>query len=147
MNTPETRDLHLTTGLSHRERMIVTQAHTVPHVAPEWPGFVDMPPVFATAMMIGFVEQTCVTALRRYLSEGQATVGTHIDMSHLAATPEGVTVTAEITVTEVKGRTLHFDVACYDEQGLIGSGTHRRAVVDTTAFIQRAADRLSGPTT
>lgn len=66
-------------------------------------------------------------------------------MSHVAATPVGVTVTAEITVTEVQGRTLHFDVTCYDEQGLIGSGTHCRAIVGISTFLQRVTDRSFRP--
>lgn len=141
MNTDDIGAATLSPGLSHREEMIVSHNHLVPQVAPEWPGFVDMPPVFATAMMIGFVEQTCVCALRPYLPEGQSTVGTHVDISHVAPTPLGGRVTAEITVTEVRGRHLGFDVACHDESGPIGRGTHRRTIVDTAVFVQRLSDQ------
>ncbi|WP_433683967.1 thioesterase family protein [Nocardia sp. CA-119907] len=129
--------------MTHRETMIVDERHTVPYVAPEWRGFADMPPVFATAMMIGFIEQTCVTALRPYLSDGQRTVGTHVDVSHVAATPQAMTVTATVTLTEFDGRNLRFDVSCHDESGLIGAGTHCRAVVDLDTFMRRVADKAA----
>ncbi|MFI6363953.1 thioesterase family protein [Nocardia sp. NPDC050630] len=102
-----------------------------------------MPPVFATAMMIGFIEQTCINGLRPHLSDAQRTVGTHVDVSHVAATPEGMTVTATVTLVEVDGRNLRFDVSCHDESGLIGAGTHRRAVVDFDAFMRRVADKTA----
>jgi fluoroacetyl-CoA thioesterase len=60
--------------------MTVAPFHTVPEVDDSWPGFKDMPPVFATAMMIGFIEQTCIEALRPYLTAEQRTVGTHVDV-------------------------------------------------------------------
>lgn len=147
MNTLDEQHPTLRLGLSHREHMVVGAQHTVPHVEPSWPGFVDMPPVFATAMMIGFVEQTCITALRPYLSDKQRTVGTHVDVSHVAATPEGMTVTADITLTDIDGRTLQFDVTCHDESGLICSGTHRRAIVDIDAFINRVVGKKGQPRT
>ncbi|WP_425569741.1 thioesterase family protein [Rhodococcus olei] len=77
--------------------------------------------------------------MRPYLTDDRRTVGTHVESSHLAATHEGVTVTADVTLIAVDGRTLHFDVACYDESGPIGSGTHRRAIVDDATFVPRAA--------
>ena len=55
-------------GLRHSEAMLVEPKHTVPQVAPDWPGFADMPPAFATAMMIGFIEQACIQGLRPHLS-------------------------------------------------------------------------------
>jgi fluoroacetyl-CoA thioesterase len=96
-------------------------------------------------MMIGFIEQTCITALRPYLTDDQRTVGTHVDVSHTAATPKGMQVVAEVVLTAVAGRTLQFDVACYDAAGLIVSGTHRRAIVDHTTFLQRVAARSEQP--
>lgn len=93
-NTQESRPT-LRAGLRHTERMVVTPSHTVPRLA-DWPGFSDMPPVFATAMMVGFMEQTCIQALRPYPEEGQRTVGTYVDMSHVAATPVGMEVEAAV---------------------------------------------------
>lgn len=128
-------------GLSHEETMVVAVKHTVPEVEREWTGFVDMPPVLATAMMIGFIEQTCIQALRPFLSDQQRTVGTHVDVSHVAATPVGMKVKAHVELVEVQGRALLFRVACFDQSGLIGEGLHRRAIIDLARFMQKMAEK------
>lgn len=133
----------LVPGLSHSETMRVEARHTVPAVAPDWPGFADMPPVLATAMMVGFMEQTCITALRPYLQAGQHSVGTHVDMSHVAATPAGMTVTAVVELVGIEGRALTFRVSCRDDAGPIGEGTHRRAVIDVERFMGRLASKTA----
>ncbi len=133
----------LRAGLRHSERLVVTPAHTVPRVA-DWPGFSDMPAVLATAMMIGVMEQTCIEALRPYLDAGQRTVGTHVDMSHVAATPVGMAIEARIELVEIQGKLLSFRVACHDEAGLIGQGTHQRAIIDLQRFEQRLAAKAAG---
>lgn len=134
----------LAAGLTHQQTLTVAERHTVPLVAPDWPGFADMPPVFATAMMIGFIEQTCIEALRPFLSAAQRTVGTHVDVSHSAATPVGMQVTASVELLEVEGRSLLFKVECRDEAGLIGEGLHRRAIIDLERFTQRLAHKIAG---
>ena len=103
----------------------------------------EMPPVFATAQMIAFVEWTCVAALQPYLAPHQRTVGTRVEMTHLAATPVGMTVTAEIELVEIDGRRLRFKVACRDETDLIGEGFHERAVIDHDRFMQRLASKTA----
>ena len=128
-------------GLIHTDTLLVTDRHTVPQVDSSWPGFTDMPPVLATAMMIGFVEQTCIEALRPHLTAAQHTVGTHVDISHVAATPIGMIVTATIELLVVDGRALVFKVMCRDEHGLIGEGTHRRAIIDLQKFVQRIEEK------
>jgi fluoroacetyl-CoA thioesterase len=133
----------LAVGLRHTESMTVAALHTVPEVSGAWLGFRDMPPVFATAMMIGFIEQTCIEGLRPYLETGQLTVGTHIDVSHTAATPIGMTVTADVELIEIKGRTLLFRVSCHDSAGPIGEGTHMRAIVNGDRFMKRLAEKSS----
>ena len=67
-----------------------------------------MPPVLATACMVGFVETTCMEALVPYLAPGQKTVGIHVDLSHVAATPVGMRVTARVELVAVEGRKLRF---------------------------------------
>jgi fluoroacetyl-CoA thioesterase len=124
--------------------MIVEPKHTVPQVAPDWPGFADMPPAFATAMMVGFIEQTCIQGLRPHLTATQRTVGTHVDVSHVAATPAGMRVTATVELIEAEGRSLHFRVSCEDEAGLIGEGTHRRVIIDAERFAQRLEVKARG---
>lgn len=124
-------------GLRHAESFRVEARHTVPGVSPDWPGFADMPPVLATAMMIGFIEQTCVQGLRPFLASGQATVGVHVDISHSAATRPGLNVTAQVELIAIEGRTLTFAVKASDDAGLIGEGLHRRAVIEVERFLAR----------
>ncbi|QEY71282.1 thioesterase family protein [Pseudomonas denitrificans (nom. rej.)] len=131
----------LAVGLTHNETLIVAQRHTVPQVATDWPGFADMPPVFATAMMIGFIEQTCIEGLRPFLTPEQRTVGTQVDVSHIAATPVGMKVTAAVELIAIDGKSLLFRVECRDEAGVIGAGTHRRAIIDLQRFVQRLGEK------
>ena len=88
-------------------------------------------------MMIAFIERTCIEALRPYLAAGQFTVGTHVDVAHLAATPVGMRVTATVELIEIEGRLLQFAVRCEDEAGPIGEGKHRRAIIDGERFMAR----------
>jgi fluoroacetyl-CoA thioesterase len=127
----------LQVGLRHTETMTVDAKHVVPALAASWPDLAGMPPAFATAMMISFIEYTCIQGLRPYLTEAQRTLGTHVDVSHLAATPIGMTVTATVELTEIDGRALAFTVRCEDEAGPIGEGTHKRAIVDGERFTAR----------
>jgi fluoroacetyl-CoA thioesterase len=127
----------LAVGLTHTATLHVTPAHTVPKLEPNWDGFADMPPVFATAMMIGFIEQTCIEGLRPYVTAEQRTVGTHVNVSHVAPTVIGSVVTVTVELTQIDGRILTFAVRCRDDNGLIGEGTHQRAVVDYARFMQR----------
>jgi fluoroacetyl-CoA thioesterase len=131
----------LQAGLRHSEQLAVRPIHTVPEMDNSWPGFKDMPPVFATAMMVGFIEQTCVEALRPYLPASQRTVGTHVDVSHVAATPAGMSVTAEVELIAVERRMLRFRVRCLDDAGLIGEGTHERAIIDSEKFLKRILEK------
>jgi fluoroacetyl-CoA thioesterase len=95
----------------------------------------DMPPVFATAYMVAFVEAACIEALAPYLEAGEATVGTHVNISHLAATPVGLAVTAQVELVSTENRKLIFQVRCHDEADLIGEGLHERCVVNRQRFI------------
>jgi fluoroacetyl-CoA thioesterase len=133
--------LTLAVGLRHSAQLTVESRHTVPEVETSWPGFQDMPPVLATAMMVAFIEQTCIMGLRPFLAPGQHTVGIHVDAGHVAATPVGMKVTAEVELIEIDGKTLLFKVACRDEAGLIGEGTHRRAIIDVARFMQRLQEK------
>lgn len=90
--------------------------------------------VFATPMMVALIEQTCLESVNPFLEEGQGTVGTHVDVSHCAATPVGMKVWCDSELIEVDRRRLLFKVAAYDEQGLIGEGTHERFVIDSAKF-------------
>jgi len=96
--------------------------------------------VFATPMMIAAIEGAAAASVAPELPEGKTTVGTLVNVSHVAATPEGMTVRIETELTELSanGKILTFHVAAYDEAGLIGEGTHQRAIVDTVRFEQKA---------
>ena len=94
-------------------------------------------PVFATPYMIALMENSAVNAVTEHLAEGQGTVGTHLDVSHDAATPIGMKVWAESILKEVDGKRLVFDVTAYDESGLIGKGTHERFIINTEKFMAK----------
>ena len=130
-------------GLKHRATITVGEALGVPAAAALFGSSAEMPPVFATAQMIAFVEWTCVAALAPYLAPHQRTVGTRVDMSHIAATPVGMNVTAGVELVEIDGRRLRFKARCRDEAEPIGEGFHERMVIDHTRFMQRLARKSS----
>ena len=98
-----------------------------------------LPPVLATPVMLLFMENAALNALRPYLEPGESVVGTGVNLRHLAATPAGHRVTAEATVVKVDGRRIEFQVAARDESEEIGAGTHQRMVVDLERFEKRLA--------
>jgi fluoroacetyl-CoA thioesterase len=114
----------------------------VPFVSPVFTGFTDMPPVFATAYLVGFVEWTCIELLRPHLSPSQRTVGVHVDLSHAAATPAGMTITAEVELIAVADRKLTFRIICRDETEIISQGRHERFVIDAERFTARTLAKL-----
>jgi fluoroacetyl-CoA thioesterase len=126
-------------GLRHWATIRVGEELAVPAQGRQFGGTAAMPPVFATANMIAFVEWTCVAALAPYIAPHQRTVGTRVEMSHSAATPIGMTVTAEVELIEIEGRRLRFKVACRDEAEAIGEGFHERMIVDLDRFMTRLA--------
>lgn len=94
-------------------------------------------PVFATISMIGLMEKTCLESVLPHLEPGQDTVGTHVNVSHSKATPVGMKVWCESELIEIDRRRLVFQVAAYDEAGLIGEGTHERFIIDKERFISK----------
>ena len=96
--------------------------------------------VYATPMMIAAIENTAAGSIAPYLEEGKTTVGTLVNVSHVAATPEGMEVRVETELVEIapNGKMLTFKVAAYDEAGLIGEGTHQRAIVAKERFEAKA---------
>jgi fluoroacetyl-CoA thioesterase len=135
----------LVPGIAHTLSLEVNDHLLVTAFTPHFSGFADLPPVFATAFMVGFMEWACMEALKPYLLNGENTVGTHVYLSHVAPTPMGMPletkVTAQVELMEVKGRTLRFRVDCYDECGLIGSGFHERTVIDTVRFMAKVREK------
>ena len=101
-------------------------------------------PVFATPWMCALMEKASWTAVAPALAQGESTVGTKLNISHLSATPVGLKVWAESEVTAVDGKRIELKVAAYDEKGLIGEGTHERFIVTDQRFLDKAARKLEG---
>jgi fluoroacetyl-CoA thioesterase len=97
--------------------------------------------VLGTPAMLMLMEQAALTAVEPALAEGQTTVGTLLDVQHLAATPVGMQVTVRARLVAVDGRKLTYDVEAEDEREPIGRGTHERFVVDLDRFLKRVADK------
>lgn len=98
-------------------------------------------PVFATPMLVALMETAAINSLAGYLPEGMTTVGTKVDISHIKATPVGMTVTARARLVEVDRKRFVFQVSAEDEAGPIGDGRHERFWVDIKKFIARAKER------
>jgi fluoroacetyl-CoA thioesterase len=94
--------------------------------------------VLATPTLVGLLEMTAVRAIQDQLEQGWSTVGTHIDLRHLKATPVGDTLTLSAEVTAVDGRRVTFKVRAEDSGGVSGEGTHERVLIDLARFLQRA---------
>jgi len=126
-------------GLEHSFSFMVTKEKTVPYVYPESDLFREMPEVFATAYMVGFMEWACMEALRPYLEEDERTLGTMINITHQAATPPGMIVTAQVKCLEVDGKRTLWEIEARDEVEVIGRGTHERFTVNNEKFTSRVA--------
>ena len=98
--------------------------------------------VYATPCMVALMEGAACEAIANALSDTQTTVGTALNIEHIAATPVGLDVRAEATVTAVEGKVITFEVNAYDEAGQIGKGTHKRVIVNTQKFLEKAYDKL-----
>lgn len=125
-------------GIEHEFRFRVPKTKTVPALYPESPEFQEMPEVFATGFMVGFLEWACIDALKPHLDwPDEQTVGTHINVSHTAATPVGLEVTAKVKLVEVDGRRLVFEVEAHDGVDSISKGIHERFIIYRDKFNQR----------
>ena len=98
--------------------------------------------VLATPRMIALMEESAYKCIDKYLEDGQSSVGTYLDVKHLAATPVGMEVYAESEVIEVDGRRVVFSVKAYDEKGLIGEGKHERFIVFSDKFVSKTYQKL-----
>jgi fluoroacetyl-CoA thioesterase len=133
----------LAAGIAYTLKFRVPPEKTVPHIYPEAAPFRDMPEVFATGYLVGFIEWACMEALAPYLEEGERSVGTMINISHSAATPPGMEVTAEVRCLEVNGKRTLWKVEVRDEVDLISQGTHERFTVKLEQFSARLKAKAS----
>jgi fluoroacetyl-CoA thioesterase len=124
-------------GLRGEAFLTVGEEHTAPRVGS---GAIH---VLATPVMINLFEAAALAAVEHWLPEGHQSLGTVLNVRHIAATPVGMRVTASATVERVDGRTIHFRVEARDERELIGDGTHERVVVNVAKFDQRVQRKLS----
>jgi fluoroacetyl-CoA thioesterase len=98
-----------------------------------------MPDVFATGFMVGFMEWACMEALAPHLDPGERTVGTMINVTHEAATPPGMQVSATVRCIAVDGRKTRWEIEARDEVETIGRGQHERFTIDLEKFNARLA--------
>ena len=125
--------MDMQTGIKNEMSVIVTEDLTASKVGS------GLLPVYATPSMIALMENTCASCVQPYLEEGQGTVGTAVDIKHVSATPLGKTVKCECELKEINGKKLVFEVNAYDDKGLIGTGVHKRAIINNEAFMARLA--------
>ena len=118
-------------GIKKKKSIVVTDEVTASKVGS------GLLPVYATPSMIALMEGTCAESVQPYLAEGEGTVGVAVDIKHIAATPVGMTVRCESLLKEVNGKKLVFEVNVYDEKGLVGTGIHKRAIINNEAFMAR----------
>ncbi len=128
-------------GLKYTFFYKVPENKTVPHTFPESDIIANMPKVLATGFMIVLMEWACAELLAPHLDAGEGSLGTHVDVSHAAATPIGFTVTVDAELVEVSGRKLVFKVRAHDGADMIGEGRHERVVVAWDRFNAKVAEK------
>ena len=128
--------LEVKPGLKGTVTLVVGEEHTAPHVGS---GRVR---VLATPVMVNLMEAAALQAVEGLLPAGQQTVGTHLDITHVAATPVGMRVSAYAELIAVEKRTLKFSVHAEDEKERIGSGIHERIIINLERFDQRMQEKL-----
>jgi fluoroacetyl-CoA thioesterase len=136
-------------GLSVGDRSVTTVAvgreHTVPATL-DVPDFAAMPGVLATGMMVALMEWACIRQMAPFMEDGEGSLGTHIDVSHVAPTPPGLTLTIASELTAIEGRKLWFAVTAHDGVDTVGEGRHQRAVVVWDRFVTKAMAKAEGTT-
>lgn len=125
----------LTPGMTFEFTYTVSEERTVPHLYPDIEEGAVMPSVFATGYMVGLMEFACIKFVNPYIDwPRQQTVGIHINVSHTAATPAGLTVTVKGRLEKVDGRKLRFSLEAHDGQDKISEGVHDRFIIDAAKF-------------
>ena len=131
-------------GLEGRFRYTVPESKTVPRIYEEAPDFQMMPAVLATGYMVALVEWACIELIKPHLDwPAEQSLGTHVSLSHTAATPPGLTVEVRTRLEAVEGRKLTFRVSAHDGVDAITEGTHERHVIDAERFNRKLAAKLA----
>ena len=132
----------LKAGLTYQFKFRIPASKTVPALYPESESFQQMPHVLATGYLVGLMEWACIEALRPHLDwPAEQSLGTHVNVSHLAATPPGLTVTVDVRLDKVESRKLTFSVSAHDGVDKITEGTHERHVIDAARFASKVAGK------
>jgi len=132
-------------GLKYEHKYLLPPTKTVPALYPEAEEFQAMPEVFATGFMIGFLEWACIKCINPHIDwPNEQTLGTHIDVTHQAATPPGMEITANVELIEVDGRRLVFQVEAHDGVDVISKGRHERFIVNREKFDAKLGGKLKG---
>jgi len=135
----------LRAGLTGTFRYRVPASKTVPRIYPEAPDFQLMPKVLATGYLVALCEWAAIELMKPHLDwPREQSVGTHVNLSHTAATPPGLTVEITVTVTEVQGRMVAFSLHATDGVDPITEGTHQRHVIDAAKFAKKIAEKATG---
>jgi fluoroacetyl-CoA thioesterase len=125
----------LQSGMTFEFNYPVSETRTVPNLFPDIEEGAIMPKVLATGYMIGMMEFACIRFINPHIDwPRQQTVGIHINVSHTAATPPGMTVTIKGKLEKVEGRKLSFSLEAFDDQDQISQGTHDRFIIDAEKF-------------
>jgi fluoroacetyl-CoA thioesterase len=129
----------LKSGTTFTHHFKIVRGKLVPHIYPESDIFREMPEVFATGYFVGLVEWACVECIRQYVEDDEITLGTHIDLHHLAPTPAGLTVSVEVVLETIEARSMKFSFRAFDEVEDIGHGSHTRTLVKGRKFEEKVA--------
>src|ERR1039458_6263867 len=126
---------HIPIGTTGEEKLLVTTEVAIDFLGMEGAR------VLSTPHMIGYMERTCRNTVLPLLDKGYDTVGTHVNVKHLAAAPLGMAVTFRAEITGASERRVEFRVEAWDEKEKIGEGTHQRAIIDVAKFATRLAEK------
>lgn len=126
----------LETGIKGHQEIIVTQELTAKNMGS---GVMD---VFATPAMLALMEKTAFMSVMPHLNEGCGSVGTKVEIEHIASSPVGMKITCDSELVGIEGRKLVFKVEAYDSKGLIGKGTHERFIIESAKFQEKADKKL-----
>ena len=132
----------LKVGIKYQHKFIIPKSKTVPNLYPESEEFKIMPEVFATGYLVGFLEWACILAIKPHLDwPSEQSVGTHINVSHEAATPVGLEVIANVELVKIEGKKLTFNVEARDTVDIISKGVHERFIINKEKFISKVNEK------
>jgi fluoroacetyl-CoA thioesterase len=132
----------LKVGIQYQHKFTISKSKTVPNLYPESDEFKIMPEVFATGYLVGFLEWACILAIKPHLDwPVEQTVGTHINVSHQAATPAGLEVIANVELINIDGKKLTFNVEARDSVEIISKGSHERFIINKEKFDNKVREK------